>query len=259
MNQRENTVLIGVRPQELSLTKRQKGVELQLLYRLDGNLNLLQAGTSSAQAFRKGQIMGIDCVSTVVQGDVEACCRQILGQCERHGYGGICCLFPFGGLNLLRNVVKSLELACKERFLSFYVSEDYGKDVERGKILVSTALSGGTLEGRFRGLMERFGASRIVMDIECMGEDFLLPAPKGCGDKLEYEEITQLMHRENASVFFSKELCARYFTYQNRENSLRFVLFDDQGTVREKIACARKWHLGGVAVTWGEVSSWNLL
>lgn len=35
-------------------------------------------------------------------------------------------------------------------------------------------------------------------------------------------------------MFFSQELCARYFTYTH-EGQTHFVLFDDAGTIRKKL------------------------
>lgn len=44
---------------------------------------------------------------------------------------------------------------------------------------------------------------------------------------LTREELAQKRRQMNPSVFFSGELCARYFTYMNREGGAHFVLFDD--------------------------------
>ena len=43
----------------------------------------------------------------------------------------------------------------------------------------------------------------------------------------------QLREETVSSVFFSQELCAKYFTYMDR-GSARFVLFDDDDTMRKK-------------------------
>lgn len=256
MNPQETQVYIGVGPREVATGNR--GVELQLVYRMDGDLTLLQSGNCPQNYPRRGQIMGIESMTGAVEGDVEYFCKQVMGQVERYGYGGVSCLFPYDGKGAVISVVQQLEKECRGKGLDFLVPEEFGDVVQWGKIFISTALSGGTLEGRFKTAMETYGARRVVMDIECMGEDFLLPAPRGCGEAVTREEIRQRIQREQANVFFSQELCARYFTYQNRENSLRFVLFDDEGTVREKIANSKRWGLGGVAVTQQQVRGWKL-
>jgi hypothetical protein len=50
------------------------------------------------------------------------------------------------------------------------------------------------------------------------------------------EKLSQL----HPAVFFSNELCARYFTYMNRETGAHFVLFDDADTLRRKVEVAHR-------------------
>ena len=45
-----------------------------------------------------------------------------------------------------------------------------------------------------------------------------------------------LLAETGAQVFFSHELCARYFTYTDREGAAHFVLFDDADTLAAKLA-----------------------
>ena len=47
---------------------------------------------------------------------------------------------------------------------------------------------------------------------------------------------TALLAETGAQVFFSRELCARYFTYTDREGGAHFVLFDDGETLAAKLA-----------------------
>ena len=42
------------------------------------------------------------------------------------------------------------------------------------------------------------------------------------------------------SVFFSRELCARYYTYMDRDTGAHFVLFDDGDTMLRKVEVARR-------------------
>ncbi len=156
----------------------------------------------------------------------------------------MCCYFPGRGHGGLSQVVAELAGICGRSGLDFLTTEGYGDVADSGEILVSSALCGGTLEERFAQVVETWGGHRVVMDIQPMGEDFLLPSPQGSGRKLSTQEIGALVAKEGAQVYFSPELCARYFTYQNGEHSLRFVLFDDEGTVAEKIRRAESWGIG---------------
>ena len=51
------------------------------------------------------------------------------------------------------------------------------------------------------------------------------------------EELASLRERCGAAVFFSEELCARYFTYRTGSEN-HYVLFDDAQTLRKKAALA---------------------
>lgn len=258
MKPEETQVYIGVGAQDTTTPPPLWGKQLQLLYRLDANLMLLQASTCPPTLQRQGNMMTIDCQTIQVQGDVTHFCKQVLQQVGKYNYAGICLLFPFTQSGQLPHIITQLGQECATHGLDFLLPEEYGTLVKHSRILLTTQLTGGTLEGRFRTAIETYGAKRIVMDMECMGEDFLLPAPKGCGNPLSLPEIQQRITQEQAHVFFSHELCAKYFTYQNKEHSLHFVLFDDAHTLREKISCAKKWGLGGVATTWAQVEHWQL-
>ena len=50
------------------------------------------------------------------------------------------------------------------------------------------------------------------------------------------EATGALLAETGAQVFFSHELCARYFTYTDREGAAHFVLFDDADTLAAKLA-----------------------
>lgn len=100
-------------------------------------------------------------------------------------------------------------------------------------MVVSTALSGGTLRQRLGDACRRFGARRLALDLACVRMDFSLPAPYGAGTALTPQQLTELRGRR--TVFFSPELCARYFTYE-QSGMTHFVLFDDADTLHRKIA-----------------------
>ena len=53
-------------------------------------------------------------------------------------------------------------------------------------------------------------------------------------------------------MFFSNDLCARYFTYMSRENGAHFVLFDDGDTLRRKMDVARQAGVHTFLAPWSE-------
>lgn len=252
---------IGVNGREMRACGERIGREVQYLYRIDEELRLLQVGNPPDVSLRRGHILCVDGLgfggsgkgSGAVTRSVSSMVERLMGQVSCYGYVGICCFFPRVRGGFYHELVRSLDVVCGERGLDLLVGECYGGDVKWGKVLISTALSGGTLEGRFSQAVGKYGGGRVVMEVEWMGEDFLLPAPSGSGERLSPEEVRGLRERVGADVFFSHELCGKYFTYQNRAHSLRFVLFDDGETVGEKIRLAEVWKLGGVFLNWSEV------
>lgn len=248
MNQRGTEFFVAVSPTEVGKGRKLGGKEIQLLYRVGGNLKLLQV-TGQHQS-QKGQIMGIDSLGSAPHGDVAEFCRQVMSVLDTCGYGGVCCLFQEKYTPTLGAVVQELERLCAKRGALLLVPELYGATVTKAVVFLSSALSGGTLEGRFARGKEQFG--RVAMDIEPMAEDLLLPSPSGAGVSLTPETLRELIRREKPSIFFSTELCARYFTYQNMPASVRLVLFDDEGTLHEKTRLAKNWNLCGVIVSYAQ-------
>lgn len=55
------------------------------------------------------------------------------------------------------------------------------------------------------------------------------------------------------SVFFSRELCARYFTYMSRDSGAHFVLFDDAQTMAKKVEIARQLSIPTILGAWSDL------
>ena len=113
-----------------------------------------------------------------------------------------------------------------------YVPEIYAAASPETVVLLCTALSGGSLQGRLEETCAAYGAQRLALDLERLMMDFPLPCPSGEGIRLSREELAIRM--QGRSVFYAEDLCARYFTYR-RGGQTHFVLFDDAGTLRRKI------------------------
>ena len=113
-----------------------------------------------------------------------------------------------------------------------------GVDTETA-ILVSTAVSGGSLRGLIEDVIGQYGLKRIIVGIERVAMDFPLPCPSGEGRRLSPEELACMRLGHCAPVFFSDALCAKYFTCLSG-GKLHFVLFDDEETLRCKERLARR-------------------
>lgn len=172
-------------------------------------------------------ITGTDCPAPP-QPEIPA--RDILRECLRRSYTGVV-LEPV----LSRAALSALAELCQRYGRKLYVCERCGEAASGVCTVVSTALSGGTLRQRLEDVCRRFDPRRVALDLACVRTDFSLPAPYGDGTALAGPQLAAL--RGQRAVFFSPELCARYFTYE-QDGMTHFVLFDDADTLRRKIALA---------------------
>ena len=196
-------------------------------YRIDSGGRL--AALALPPEVRGGLLLvtGTDCAAPP---QPEALARDILRQCLQRDYSGVV-LEPV----LPRPAVAALSALCRRYGRTLYVPERCGGQMPDARVVVSTALSGGTLRRRLEEVCRRFGPRRIALDLACVRADFSLPAPYGDGTALTARQLAAL--REQRPVFFSPELCARYFTY-GQGGMTHFVLFDDADTLRRKMALA---------------------
>ena len=67
------------------------------------------------------------------------------------------------------------------------------------------------------------------------------------------EQLHRLMAERSPSIFFSRELCARYFTYMSRDSGAHFVLFDDDQTLVKKVEVARSVGISTVLGAWADL------
>ena len=185
--------------------------------------------------------------------DPEAVCAAAIRECSRRDYGGVVLDFQEPPRPDLLALARCLGPRLAERGLTLYLPEPYGEAAPEAFILVGTALSGGHYRERLAEAAARWGGfHRLALDAERLRMDFPLPCPAGIGTPLTAEEFQALMERGSHAVFFSPELCARYFTCI-REGKHHFVLFDDAGTLREKLRVAAELGVGTAFFAWPEV------
>ena len=94
----------------------------------------------------------------------------------------------------------------------------------------------------------------MALALQRVAEDFFLPSPSGSGTPLSQDELHRRIHQLSPSIFFSQELCARYFTYMSRESGAHFVLFDDGATLRRKLEAAQSLDIHTVLAPWPEIA-----
>lgn len=164
-------------------------------------------------------------------------CRDVLRECTFRGYTAVVLDFESAptadGVRLARLLEQ--QLLSQGKYL--YVPESWDSFTARAAVLICTALSGGTLRDRLEQARSRFSARPVALDCQRLAMDFLLPAPNGEGAPLTHPQLQQL--RQGRPVYFSEDLCTRYFTYHTRQHT-HFVLFDDADTIRRKLHLAEE-------------------
>lgn len=244
----KDTFLITVPPQQLRALRGWNVTPAHLAYRIGRGPHLYRSG---GEMSLRGGIMVVDNQDFDGLGSIAPLCQEILRECQARNFSG--CVLDFEGrLPPLEQIAAHLDQSFSQRGLTLYVPEAYGPCTGHARVMIPSALSGGSLSVRLEEAVERFGVERTVLALERAAEDFFLPSPSGNGTPLSREELQSRLDQLRPSVFFSRELCARYFTYMSRETGAHFVLFDDCDTLRRKLEVARQVGIHTFLIPWAE-------
>ena len=151
---------------------------------------------------------------------------ETANECRRRGIGTVVCGFsPCPGLELLRfcEVLRRRGIRC-------VITERCWQEGCGAAMLLSTAISGGTLRRRMEEALSRCG--EVYLDLERTRRIFTLPSPDGEGRQLSPAEQERLSV-EAESGFFSPDLQCKVWVLR-RDEGVRFVLYDDPDTLRCK-------------------------
>ena len=202
----------------------------------DGRLH--QSGLSSD--VRGGLLLAGAAEAPTGNADFRPAVQDILATCRNRELQGVILDLEQPPTPFLAGVIRGVEEGLDRQGKALHLPEAYANFSGHARLYLSSALSGGSLEGRLRQAAERYGAGRLVLCLDRVRSDFFLPAPKGAGRPLSKEGLETLMERLEPSVFFSKDLCAHYFTYVSRSTGAHFVLFDDGESLRRKMEAAER-------------------
>ena len=248
----DETKLILTSPPDTARSATAFGLPVgHMAYRIGPGARLLR---SNIPINLRGGLMVIDGTAFDGRGDPALFCQQVVRECTARGYDGAILDFEGQPYPLLGQIIKQLGGMFARRDWPLYVTESYADYSNQTRIIIPSALSGGSLTKRLEEAVDRYGSQRIALGIQRTAEDFTLPAPNGCGTPLTREELERRIQTRSASVFFSDELCAHYFTYMSRQNGAHFVLFDNAASIRKKIQIARQFGLCACILAWPEVN-----
>jgi len=248
-------MLILITPAQTLFKARETGLNLgYAAYRVGRGPHLFR---DRGPAPPRGAYMVIDSRGFDGWGEPGSFCQEVVRECAARGLRGVICDFPGRPMSLLERVVVQLEENLSRRSMPLIVPEGYGGCTRRAGVAISSALSGGSWRTRLEEAGEQFGGmERVVVQVERVAEDFFLPSPTGSGRAMSQEELRECLEQRAPSVFFSGDLCARYFTYRSKDNGVHFILYDDAGSIAKKLQTA--WELGSrrALAGYGEVGNW---
>jgi len=181
----------------------------------------------------------------------DALAAEVIRECIHRGFDGVVLAFRRTS-PALHAAAAILSGKLRRHGGELYVPESYAADSDWAKILIPTAISGGSLAARLSEVCGYYGRERICLDIERVAMDFCLPSEQGTGRRLSAQELYALIREKDPQAYFSQDLCAYYFTYQDGISS-HFVLYDDAGSIRKKIFLARKMGIYHAMVLYPEV------
>jgi len=229
-------VILSAPPTMLSGASRHEQAIAHMAYQIGQDFRLFRA--SIPLGLRGGYMMLGEDTDAPLSGDPETLAAEIMRECIHRGFAGVILALRRTSPSL-HSLVAVLSGRLKLSGGQLYLPEAYAHDSDWAKILISTAISGGSLAGRLGEMIEYYGAGRICLDIERIRHDFCLPTEDRRGEALSAKALADLIEAHGAESYFSQDLCAYYFTYQNEQGS-HFVLYDDAGSVRKKLFLAQK-------------------
>lgn len=245
-----DTFIITLPPRQLPALRGWQATPAHLAYRLGPGPHLFRA---EGAAPPRGGLMVVDDKQFDGLGPTGPLCQEIIRETLARGFSGAVLDFE-NHLPPLEQIAAALDEPFARRGWTLIVPERYGQAAPHARVMIPSALSGGSLRRRLEEALGRFGESRTALALEKRREDFFLPSPTGSGQPLTEEELEQLKRRLSPSIFFSGDLCARYFTYMSRENGAHFVLFDDGDTLRHKVEVAQRLGIRTFLAPWDEIA-----
>ncbi|MBQ1351699.1 MAG: hypothetical protein IIY71_03165 [Oscillospiraceae bacterium] len=246
-------LILVVPPEDPAAAEHLPAIPAHPLYRLGQGGHLFRS--TAAGGTRRG-FMLIDDLAFDGTGEPAVFSREVVQECLARRFSGVVLSFDRPPAPRSLAMVSRLSRSLARRQLPLYLPEAYAPASETAKILVSSALSGGSLHQRLSDAATRFGISRITLAAERVAVDFTLPAPDGAGTSLTPEALFSLRQVHAPSVFFSSELCSHYFTYLNSASHAHFVLFDDGDSMRKKLQLARSLGIREALLFYPDIAPW---
>lgn len=244
-----NTKLIlNTPPESFTNASKYPGTLAHMAYQIGEDFHLYRANIPLSL---KGGLMVLGDKTFKNSGDPEVLGNEIIKECVHRGFDGV--FLDFEASNpLLHTFTAVLSGRLNRQGGQLYLTEKYAGDSDYANIMISTAISGGSLTARLQEASSIYGKDRLCLDVERVRMDFCLPSLDGAGTPLSSRELYALTKSYHPQPYFSQELCAYYFTFTDKYGS-HFVLYDDAGSIRKKIQLATRLSIPAVMLLYPEV------
>ena len=180
-------LILAVPPDQLRQAQNYHLPIAHMAYRLGCGPHLFRSGQPLPL---KGGLMAMDDKGFDGRGDPSVFCREVLQEAAARQFTGILCDFE-NHHPAMHQIARQLSATCHKRGLVCYLPEHLGHSSDTAQVLVSTALSGGSLKQRLEDAIGHFGTARVIPAIERTAMDFFLPSPTGQGRELSRQELRE--------------------------------------------------------------------
>lgn len=184
-----------------------------------------------------GGLMGLSDRCSKPLPRTDALLRTIVSECAARQFAGVFADFESSPFPDRITFLERLGTLLRSHGKVLYAPQIF--PVSSANVLISTAISGGSLREMLQSAQDRYGQKRIALDLQRLIMDFPLPCMSGQGRPMTLDELNTLRRRRDISAFYSRELGAQYFTH-TVNGEAHFVLFDDAQTIRQKLALGEK-------------------
>lgn len=202
-----------------------------------------------AQPTGKGGLMGLYSQGQPLGGvDAEKVASEIGARVKRRGYGGVVLDIPVSddGAAFISRLCPFLASMA----IVHYVPVELASRAPQAKLLVPSAISGGSFAEMIEHFSSLYSPSRLCLELIRTRNDFEMPSVDSSGKALSRQEFDYLLEQSGGG-YYSTELCCRYFTYMDGKTP-HFVMYDDKTSARQKAEMAARAGFFGLFALYGE-------
>ena len=196
-----------------------------------------------------GQMMGIFDDNIEKLENVKRICEDILYEYNMRKFKGIYLDFEYR--NSVELVSKLDELAFNQN-ISLYVPHKYVNNVKYASIVIDMCIGGGDIKNILEYAQMKYTSKRVSARISHNILKFYVPSDN------RVEKVLESIDLRNKEVFFSKPLCANYYTKMIDERQCEFFMFDDEKSFYKKMEILKELLIKDIFITSNDIEKYNI-